>query len=121
MLPSNCCCRPFKPAVRPAAGSTGALQGFSSGFDFSAPAVKIVSRPDAPGGIPDMELFALRVPGTGLLGVAAAGAFFGIKGLLAAALLGESRVTGIMLLFGWPPCGSCAWPHVAPLWHGCCL
>lgn len=48
-----------------------------------------MARPDAPGGIPDVELFALRVPGVGLLGVAAAGAFFGLKGLLAAAVLGE--------------------------------
>ncbi len=65
------------------------MAGFDSGLDFSAPAVKMVPRPDAPGGIPEVEIFALRVPGVGLLGVAAAGAFFGLKGLLSAAILGE--------------------------------
>lgn len=70
-------------------GAGASIAGFSSGLDFSAPAVKLVPRPDAPGGIPDVELFALRVPGIGLLGVAAAGAFFGLRGLLAAACLGE--------------------------------
>lgn len=77
-------------ASRPSAGRQGrptaAAGGFSSGFDFSAPAVKLVPR--GSGGIPDVELFALRVPGVGLLGVAAAGAFFGLRGLLAAAVLG---------------------------------
>lgn len=68
--------------------------GFSSGFDFSAPAAKVVPRPDAPGGIPDVEVFALRVPGVGLLGVAAAGAFFGLRGLLAAAVLGALQLGG---------------------------
>jgi hypothetical protein len=38
-----------------------------------------------------VDVFALRVPGVGLLGVAAAGAFFGIRGLLAAALLGKQQ------------------------------
>lgn len=65
------------------------VAGFDTGFDFNAPAVKMIPRPDAPGGIPDVELFALRVPGIGLLGVAGAGMFFGLRGLLVAAVLGE--------------------------------
>ena len=97
--------------MQPTAPSTaaGVGAGFSSGFDWNAPPVKVVPRPDAAGGIPDVELFGLRVPGMGLVGVAAAGAFFGLKGLLAAAVLGESvplpqslLLTGV--LAGLRPC-----------------
>jgi hypothetical protein len=82
---------PGRPGPQAAAGAAGGLMpaGFSSGFDWSAPAFKAVPRADAAGGLPDVELYGLRVPGVGLVGVAAAGAMFGLKGLLAAAVLGE--------------------------------
>lgn len=67
--------------------------GFSIGFDWSAPAFKTVPRADAMGGIPDVELYGLRVPGVGLVGVAAAGAMWGLRGLLAAAVLGRYHHT----------------------------
>lgn len=88
--------------------------GFSSGFDLSAPAVKVVPRPDAPGGIPDVEVFALRVPGVGLLGVAAAGAFFGLRGLLAAAVLGalQHAMMGRGAILCGVPASAIAIPRV---------
>lgn len=79
-----------RPAAAAAATGGGLLPGFDHGFDFNAPPVKVVQRPDGPGGIPDVELYGLSIPGVGLLGVAAAGAFFGLKGMLAAAVLGET-------------------------------
>jgi hypothetical protein len=92
--------------------------GFSSGFDFSAPAVKFVPT-NGPGGIPDVELFALRVPGVGLLGVAAAGAFFGLRGLLAAAVLGELGGTVCQALQGYN-CGGPPPSLLGKQWCCCC-
>lgn len=59
------------------------------GFDWSAPPFKAI--PNEFGSmLPDVEIYGLKVPGVGLVAVAALGMFFGWRGLLGGLIFGES-------------------------------
>lgn len=60
----------------------------AGGLDWSAPPFKAI--PNEYGSmLPDVELYGLRVPGVGLVAVAALGMFFGWRGLLGGLIFGE--------------------------------
>ncbi|KAF6266690.1 hypothetical protein COO60DRAFT_1473124 [Scenedesmus sp. NREL 46B-D3] len=64
----------------------------AGGLDWSAPPFKAI--PNEYGSmLPDVELYGLRVPGVGLVAVAALGMFFGWRGLLGGLIFGYLYLT----------------------------
>ncbi|WIA29119.1 hypothetical protein OEZ86_011630 [Tetradesmus obliquus] len=62
------------------------------GFDWSAPPFKAI--PNEFGSmLPDVEIYGLKVPGVGLVAVAALGMFFGWRGLLGGLIFGYLYLT----------------------------